>query len=846
MADRRVILPIKGMECGACAAMIERRLASAEGVREAHVNFTTGLATVSITDGGLQAADLLKAVRELGFDGAGTTVRFDVSNFRHTSAVERLERELKKLRGVLSASANQATEQIEVEYLAGVVAARDIEQAITAVGFSLAEPTQASDPISADWMRNAERTHGLGWKLGLSAAATAVALLASIPLFGESTVKSGDTIARLVNALEPTLRGALPQLFQIDSVWIKLGLALLALGVMLHNGKNIYAVAWQRIQYRSADANTLIAIATSVAFLYSIVAIIVAAAAPNSNFPPDVYFESVTGIIAFVLLGRLIEARASARTSRAMHGLLALQPNIALVRRGNESHEVAAYQIRVGDRVAVSPGESIPVDGIVVAGDSKIDLSMFGDAESVRVEPGSRVPAGGVNGAGLLEVQAEATARKTTLGQTVQIIDDAQFKKGSTQQRVDRLVGHLTPIVIALAIVAVALWALFDQVAPAALSMLAFVTVLAVAAPSAVSFAVPGAIKVGIGRGAELGVVFRGGDVIDTLRRVDTLVFGKTGTITEGTPTVTHVVGAKRADGTTVSPTEILQLAAAVESRSGHPLSNAIMASAKEKNVSVPSVERFVEMHGRGVRGIVGRFLVEVISVRHARERSLDLGRLTKAVDRHVLGGRTPVVVVVNDVVRGLIIVTDPTKPNAKEAITQLGELGYTLFMLSGDSKSTARLVAKENGIERVVAEVEPRNKADEIKRFQEDGRVVAVVADAIDDARTLAQADVGIAVGVGHEVAMQASDITLPSRDLQGVVTAFQVARRTATTIRTNLMFAFLYNLIGIPLAAGVLYPMTGLLLTPMLAAGVGGVATWIVVANSLRLAKFNPTLAT
>jgi Cu+-exporting ATPase len=257
-------------------------------------------------------------------------------------------------------------------------------------------------------------------------------------------------------------------------------------------------------------------------------------------------------------------------------------------------------------------------------------------------------------------------------------------------------------------------------------------------------------------------------------------------------------------------------------------------------------VERFVEMPGRGVRGIVGRFLVEVISVRHARERILDLGRLTKDVDRHVLGGRTPVVVVVNDVVRGLIILADPTKPNAKAAITQLGELGYTLFMLSGDSKSTARLVAKENGIERVVAEVEPRNKADEIKRFQEDGRVVAVVADAIDDARALAQADVGIALGVGHEVAMQASDVTLPSRDLQGVVTAFQVARRTAATIRTNLMFAFLYNLIGIPLAAGVLYPMTGLLLTPMLAAGVGGVATWIVVANSLRLAKFNPTLAT
>ncbi|MCZ6856777.1 MAG: heavy metal translocating P-type ATPase [Gemmatimonadetes bacterium] len=846
MADRRIILPIKGMECGACAATVQRRLAGAKGVREAHVNFTTGLATVSVTDGGTQAADLIKVVREVGFDSAGATVKFDVVDFRHTSAMERLERELTNQPGVLSASANQATEQIEVEYLAGVVTVRDIEQAIAAVGFSLAEPPRESDPIHGDWMRYAERTQGLAWRLGLSITATVIALVASIPLLGESTVKSGDLVARLLSSLDPTLRGVLPQLFQMNPLWIQLGLALLALGIMLHNGKNIYAVAWQRFRYRSADANTLVAVATSVVFLYSIVAIIVRAAAPNSNFPPDVYFESVTGIIAFVLLGRLLEARGNARAAQAVHGLLALQPRTAQVRRNDALQEVAAHQISVGDRVAVSPGESIPVDGMIVAGDSDIDLSMFGEAPSVRVGPGSRVPAGAVNRTAPVEVEAATTARKTTLGQTVQIIEDAQFKKGPTQQRVDRLVGQLTPVVIALAIVAVVLWALLDQVAPSAFAMLAFVTVLAVAAPSAVSFSIPCAIKAGIGRGAELGAVFRGGAVIDTIRRVDTVVFGKTGTITEGTPTVTHVVGAKRADNTTVSPAEILQVAGAVESRSQHPLASAILASAKEKGIDLPGVERFVEMHGRGVRGIVGRFLVEVISVRHARERSLELGRLTKDIDRHVLSGRTPVVVVVNDVVRGLIIVADPTKPNAKDVITQLGALGYTLFMLSGDSKSTARLIAKENGIDRVVAEVEPGNKADEIKRLQEDGRVVAVIADGIDDASVLAQADVGIALGVGHEIAMQASEVTLPSHDLQGVVNAFQLARRTASTIRTNLIFAFLYNLVGIPLAAGVLYPMTGLLLTPMLAAAAGGVATWIVIANSLRLAKFNPTSAT
>jgi Cu+-exporting ATPase len=275
-------------------------------------------------------------------------------------------------------------------------------------------------------------------------------------------------------------------------------------------------------------------------------------------------------------------------------------------------------------------------------------------------------------------------------------------------------------------------------------------------------------------------------------------------------------------------------------------LSAAILASAREKGVEIPGVERFVEMQGRGVRGIVGRFLVEVISVRHARERSLVLGRLTKDVDRHVLAGRTPVVVVVNDVVRGLIIVADPTKPNAKQAIAQLGDMGYTLFMLSGDSKSTARLIAKETGIDRVVAEVEPRNKADEIKRFQEDGRVVAVIADGIDDAEALAQADVGIAIGAGSEILMQASDVTLPGTDLQDVVMAVQIARQTASTIQRNTRGALLYNLIGIPLAAGVLYPVTGFLLTPMIAAAAASVATWLVVVNSLRLGRFNPTTTT
>lgn len=847
MAERRIVLPINGMECGACATTIQRRLARTEGVRRVHVNFTTGEATVLSVDGGAQAADLVKAVREAGYDSGGARVTFDLAGLHHASSIARLERALGEARGVVSARANQSTELLEVEYVPGLVTTRELEQHIAAVGFSIAEPIEERDPVERELLRQARAMQGLAWKFALALAAMLIAVVASMPLAGESTAKGGDVVVRLLTPLDAGLRGAWPQLYQLDRLWIQLGLLAVTLLVMFQSGGWLYAAARRNFRFHTADVNTLIAVGTGVLFLYSVVAVAVPAIWPAAGFPSDVYFDSVNGIIAFVLLGRLVETRANGRAVHPVLGLKALEPTVATVRRGSESQEVAAYQVRVGDHVIVSPGESIPVDGTVVAGDSDIDRSMFPDGpESVAVGPGSRVIAGAINLTALLEIRAHTTSRKTALWQTVRIVEEAQFRKGVVQKRVDRLVGVLAPIVIAVALAAVVLWMLLGQSSSAILAMLAFVTVVVVAAPSAVSLSGPAAVRVATGRAAELGAVIRGGDVIETMQRVDTLIFGKTGTITEGTPTVTHVVGAKRADGTTVNPAEILQVAAAVEARSGHPLAAAILASAKEKSIDVPGVERFVEMPGRGVRGIVGRFLVEAISVRHARERSLQLGRLTKDIDRHVLQSRTPVVVVVNDVVRGLIILSDPTKANAKEAMAQLGQMGYTLFMLSGDSKATAQLVAKETGIDRVVAEVEPGNKADEIKRFQEDGRVVAVIADGIEDAQALAQADVGIAIGAGSEIAMQASDVTLPGSDLQGVVTAVQIARQTARTIRTNLMFAILYHLLVIPLAAGVLYPVTGLLLTPMIAAAVAAVAPWIVVANALRLGSFNPTTTT
>jgi Cu+-exporting ATPase len=846
MANRRIVLPIRGMECGTCAGVIQRRLAAAEGVREAHVNFISGEATVDVTETGPTAADLIRAVREAGFDCGGTAALVEIEGLRDAASISRLEQVLMSRQGVLRASANQSTERLEVEYLPDVVSARDIENLVGASGFAVSPPIDEADPVERECRRHARLGHGLGWRFAVALVVTLLSTVASVPLMSGSTTKGGDLVARLARTLDTPLRRVVPQLYRMDVLALQVGLLVAALVVIVVGGRPFLTSAWQAYRHRSADANTLIVLGTLVTFLYSAVAVAVPAIWPASGFPPDVYFESVSGIVAFALLGRWLAARASLRTYQAEHGLMRLQPRVAKLRRNGESLEAGAHQVRVGDRVVVAVGESIPVDGAIVSGDSTVDLSMFpAGAASVSVRPGVSVLAGAINRTALLEVAARSTSTTTVLAQALRLVERAQYRKGPTQQATDRWSAKLPPIVIAVALLVLAAWVVPGSEPVAALAVLAFVTVVVIAAPATLSLAAPMAIKTAIGRAAQLGAIIRGGDVIDKLQRVDTLVFGKTGTITEGRPTVSHVVGARRADNTAVSPSEILQVAAAVEARSEHPLARAILASAKEKGVDVPGVERFVEMKGRGVRGIVGRFLVEVISVRHARERSLELGRLAKDVDRHVLAGRTPAVVVVNDVVRGLIIFTDPTKPSAKRAIGELGALGYTLFMLSGDSKATARLVAKETGIDRVVAEVEPRNKADEIKRLQEDGRVVAVIADGIDDARALAQADVGIAIGVGPEIAKLASDVTLPGHDLRGVVTGVEIARRTARVIRTNLLFSLVYHLVGIPLAAGLLYPVSGLLLTPMVAAGAAVAATSVVAAHSVRLGRFTPTSA-
>jgi Cu+-exporting ATPase len=838
------------MTCGACATTVQKRLQQAPGVHDAVVNYATGKATVNIDDTQVSVAELVRAVRDSGYDCAKATVVFAVEGLHYATTVARLEQELSELDGVLSATANQATEEVRVDYIPGLVWAKNMEAAVARAGFSVAEPVPTEDPVEREQLRRKAEVRQLSGKFALAAFAAVVTMIGSMPLMVGMQAKEHDLVARLMQPLNEMLAGALPALYEFGATspqLLKLALMVITLPVLVWSGRQFFKGAWSGLKHRSADMNTLIAVGTGSAFLYSLVATLVPWVFSGAGLPADVYYEGVNAIIALILLGRLLEARAKGQTSQAIRRLLALRPKTATVQRGGEEVEIPVELVQVGDRVVVRPGETLPVDGVVVEGESSVSEAMLtGEPMPVAKQPGNEVFGGTVNTTGSFTFEAKAVGSETALAQIVRMVEEAQGTKAPAQRVADKVAGVFVPIVIAVAIIAFVVWWVVGPPPVVVYATVALVTVLVIACPCALGLATPTAIMVGTGKGAEHGVLIRGGEALEGVQRLDTVVFDKTGTITVGRPSATHVMGAKRSDGTTVSPAEVLRLAGSVELRSEHPLAQAVVQEAAEKNIELTPAERFVAMEGRGARGIVGKYLVEVISVRHTEERSLSLGSLARPVEHHILAGRTPIVVVVNDTVQGLLAVTDEIKPEAKAAVERLKKMGLEVYVLSGDIKKTASIVAKEVGIDRVLAEVDPRSKAEVIKRLQQEGHVVAMVGDGINDAPALAQADIGFALGTGTDVAVEASDVTLVRGHLGGVVAAIELSRRTTRTIRTNLFFAFVYNILAIPLAAGILYPFTGLLLSPIVASAAMALSSLSVVGNSLRLRRFKPSIAT
>ena len=850
MAKQRIILPIEGMSCAACALTVQQALGATPGVGAVNVNYATARAAVDYDDAQTGVARLAKAVRDAGYQCGQTSVTFGISDLHYAPSTAGLERELAAVPGVIRAAANQATESVTVTYVPGVTTAKQLEDAVTAAGFHVAAPIAAEDPVERErWARSLE-VRTLTRQTAFAATIAVLTMLGAMLLMGGHDRAVGgaigqvDLLGRLLMPLAVRLRRAVGEGGLLgDPVLLKLMLGALTVPVLLWPGRRFYHGAWSGFRHRTADMNTLIAVGTGAAFLYSVVATLVPGVFTRAGLPADVYYEAVAAIIALILLGRLLEARAKGRTSAAIRRLAALTPAVAHVLRGTTTEDIAAAAVEVRDLLVVKPGERVPADGIVTEGSSALNESMLtGEPMPVTKHPGDEVIGGTLNTTGSFTFQAARVGKDTALGQIVRLVEDAQASKAPIQSLADRVAGVFVPVVTALAIAAFVLW--FDLGPQPALlfATIALVTVLIIACPCALGLATPTAILVGTGRAAEQGVLIRGGEALERLSKVRTVLLDKTGTITEGRPAVTHIVTARKPDGTPVPPAEVLRWAASVEQRSEHPIAQAIIRAAQDRMVLLLPVEKFAAMEGRGVRGTVDRRIVEVVSARHARERSLELGSLVQDADRLADQGRTPVIVVVNNTVHAVIAISDPVKPTSKEAVSRLRSLGLTVRMVSGDTKRAAQVVAAEVGIDEVLAEVLPSQKADLVKKEQMRGRVVAMVGDGINDAPALAQADVGIAIGTGTDIAMEASDVTLISGDLRGVVTAVELARRTLGTIKQNLFWAFLYNVLGIPIAAGALYPLTGLLLSPVIASAAMAWSSLSVVLNSLRLRRYTP----
>src|SRR5467141_2373645 len=849
MSKSRIVLPIEGMSCASCAATVQEALGKAGGVTSAAVNYATGKAAVDYDDAQTTVAELLRTVRAAGYDCGRAGVTFTVDQLHYAPSVAPLEQALRRVPGVIRAAANQATETVTVDYIPGATTAEALEQAVERAGLRVAEPIAAEDPLERERLAREREVRALTWKFALAAAVTVVSMLGSMLLMAhdaDATLKQVDLLGRLLMPVAVRLQQALAGRGALDPQWIKVGLAALTLPVMIWSGGQFYLGAWSGFKHRTADMNTLIAVGTGAAYLYSLIATFAPGVFAGAGHPADVYYESVSAIIALILLGRLLEARAKGRTSEAIRRLAGLRPRAAHVVREGKETELAVEAVVPGDLVIVKPGETIPVDGIVTEGASAVNESMLtGEPMPVAKKIGDEVIGATLNTTGSVTFRATRVGKDSALGQIVQLVEDAQATKAPIQQLADRVAGVFVPIVIALAIAAFVLWYDLGPAPALVFATVALVTVLIIACPCALGLATPTAILVGTGKASEYGSLIRSGEALDRLAGSRMVLLDKTGTLTEGRPSVTHIITARRPDGSPLSPGEVLKWAASVEQRSEHPLALAVIKEAKDRQVDVLPVEKFAAMEGRGVRGTVDRRIIEVISLRHARERSLELGSLGADADRLAAQGRSPIIVVVNNTVYAVIAISDPIKPTSKTAVDLLKRRGISVVMVSGDSRKGAEAVAAEVGIEDVLAEVLPSQKADLVKKLQRQasgagGGHIIMVGDGINDAPALAQANVGIAIGTGTDIAMEASDVTLIRGDLRAVFTAIELSRRTMRTIRWNLIWAFGYNVLLIPIAAGILYPVTGWLLSPVLASAAMAWSSLSVVLNSLTLRAF------
>ncbi|MDA1330492.1 MAG: heavy metal translocating P-type ATPase [Chloroflexi bacterium] len=798
-------LPITGMTCANCVSTVERNLGKLPGVNNANVNLSTERASVDFDPEQINLASILQRVERAGYGVASGEADLSIRGLSDSSDSTRLEKALLTVDGVLEAHVNLASERARVRYIPTIASQLDLRQAVKTAGFEAVELGGEAEDIEREArekeLAKQKRLMGIG-------------LLFATPLF---ILSMGRDLGLLPMAIA-------------HAPWLSWLFFTLATPVQFYVGASYYVSGFKSLRNGSANMDVLVAMGSSAAYFYSLAVLV-------GLSPGHLYFETSAVIIALIRVGKYLEAKAKGHTSDAIRKLMDLRPQTARILRDNEEVEISSEDVQVGDRVLVRPGEKFPVDGMVIDGNSAADESMLtGEAMPVSKGPGDQVIGATMNRLGRLVFEATKVGKATALAQIVKLVEDAQNTKPQIQQLGDRISAVFVPTVIAIAGVTFSAWYFIAAPPVAAADMDAFtraminaVAVLLIACPCAMGLATPTAVMVGTGRGAEMGVLIKSGEALEHAAKISIVVLDKTGTITRGQPAVTDILLSKNA----LEESEILRLAASLEDASEHPLGEAIVAEAKARGLALTAPAGFKAEVGRGVSGMVGDRLVAIGNHRWMQERQAGLNGLAPKAEGLQQQGKTAVYVAIDDQVTALIGIADTLKDHSRDAIAQLQAQGLKVAMLTGDNHIVAEAIASQLGLDQFIAEVLPEQKVAEIRRLQEQGEIVAMVGDGINDAPALAQADLGIAIGTGTDVAMAAAPVVLITGNLRGVSRALSLSNRTLRTIKQNLFWAFIYNILLIPAAA------LGFL-NPMLAAGAMAISDVFVIGNSLRLKKF------
>jgi len=816
---RRIELSVADLDGRQGAKHLEEQLKTLPGIQQATANSRAKLIRIDYDPSQTQVEKIIEQARAAGYMLGTASTQLDIQGMHCASCVLTIEQALKQTPGVLAATVNLATQQAHIEYVPGLIDRKGLAHAVEAAGYQVREESAPTETAldRADQDRAHEYTT-LMRKFWFAAIVSLPVILFSYPQFF------------------PGLRDWLtPGSDALRIAWGFLG--LLTIPVLVWAGSHFYTGMWQALKHRQANMYTLIAIGISAAWLYSTIAVLVPQIFPSQAFA-EVFYDVTAVVVALVNLGLALEPRARGRTSEAIKKLIGLQAKTARVVREGAEVDIPVEEVLVGDSVVVRPGEKIPVDGVVLEGNSSVDESMI-TGESIPVEKhmGDEVIGATMNQTGSFRFRATKVGKDTALAQIIRLVQDAQGSKAPIQRVVDQVSHYFVPTVMILAVAASVTWFIFGPQPAIIYALIVFVTTLIIACPCALGLATPTSLTVGIGKAAEQGILIRSGDALQTTKLLQAIVLDKTGTITKGKPELTNVVAETGFD-----EDEVLRLAATIERNSEHPLASAIVEGAKVQGITLAEAKNFNAIPGHGVEADVEGRHVLLGNSKLMETRNVSLGRLVLESQRLADDGKTPMYIAVDGRAAGIVAAADTVKEESAGAIVALKRLGLEVVMLTGDNRRTANAIGRQVGVDRVLAEVLPQDKAHEVQKLQLEGKKVGMVGDGINDAPALTQADVGFAIGTGTDVAIEAADITLISGSLRGVVTAIEVSKATMRNVYQNLFGAFIYNGLGIPIAMGLLYPFIGLLLSPLLAAAAMAASSVTVVTNANRLRGWHP----